>query len=287
MTSFSERMGHRAARTLVQYNSLDSETRTELWNVLMVLREILERLPDRTYPADETEARVLQGLWTWHFKKPRDEMTRASYVWGTIKSSIFEDAWYDVFDLIESLVKNLERFKTSASSELPALLPSWINGCFERNLVGYRFIGNEITPVDSTAEAEAVVSAQEDSSGLAGARHALERAVELLADRSSPDYPNSIKESISAVEAVIKKVTGEGTLGAGLNKLEAAGLTIHPALKVAWQKMYGWTSDAAGIRHAGIEAASVDQALAKYVLVASSAFVSYLVEEGRKKGLLS
>lgn len=157
---------------------------------------------------------------------------------------------------------------------------------FERFLVGFRFVGHEITPIDSTAEANAVVGAQEAVSPIAGARHALDRAVELLADRQSPDYPNSIKESISAVEAVVKKVTGQGTLGAGLGKLESVGVTIHPALKGAWSKMYGWASDADGIRHAGIEAANADQALAKYVLVTCSAFVSYLIEEGRKTGLL-
>lgn len=130
------------------------------------------------------------------------------------------------------------------------------------------------------------MSASEDASSVAGARHALERATSLLADRETPDYPNSIKESISAVEAVIKKVTGKGELSKGLMELESAGLTIHPALRSAWLKMYGWTSADDGIRHGGIEAADADQALAKYVLVTCSAFVSYLIEEGRKIGLL-
>jgi hypothetical protein len=58
-------------------------------------------------------------------------------------------------------------------------------------------------------------------------------AISLLADREKPDYPNAIKESISAVEAVVKKVTGPNDdLAAGLKKLENSGLSIHPALKV-------------------------------------------------------
>ena len=152
--------------------------------------------------------------------------------------------------------------------------------------MGYRFIGNEITPVDSNAEAEAIESALEDAVSVAGARHALERAVELLADRQNPDYPNSVKESVSAVEAVTRKVTGESTLGAGLKKLQASGLTIHPALKDGWLKLYGWASDEDGVRHGAIDAASIDQTMAKYILVSCSAFVSYLTEEGRKAGLL-
>lgn len=59
-------------------------------------------------------------------------------------------------------------------------------------------------------------------------------------------------------------------------------VTIHPALEGAWSKMYGWTSDAEGIRHAAVEAAEADQAIAKYMLITCSAFVTYLIESGRK-----
>ena len=76
------------------------------------------------------------------------------------------------------------------------------------------------------------------------------------------------------------------TLGAGLKKLETAGVSIHPALRLGWDKLYGWASDESGVRHGSIDAASVDQSLAKYMVVASSAFVSYLIEEGRKASLL-
>lgn len=286
MTSFAERIGKRAARTLAQREDLDADTRTELWNVLVTLRGILRAVRTDTYGSDTTETNVLDAVWTWEFKKPRDEMGSQDQVWARIKSSTMEGNWYDVLDLIEASVKYLDRYKTHATEDLCPTFADAFNNRFEHYLVGYRFIGNEITPVDSSAEAESVVKAQEDVGAIAGARHALDRAVELLADRQHPDYPNSIKESISAVEAVVQKVTGAGTLGAGLSRLESAGLSIHPALKSTWSKMYGWTSDADGIRHAGIAAADADQALAKYVLVVCSAFVSYLIEEGRKKGLL-
>src|SRR5699024_3571691 len=108
----------------------------------------------------------------------------------------------------------------------------------------------------------------------AGAQHHLDQAISLLSDRHAADYASSIKESISAVEAVVRTFSTGKTLGDGLNKLETAGLTIHPALKGAWQKMYGWTSDEPGVRHGGKDAADMDQSLAKYMLVACSAFRS-------------
>jgi hypothetical protein len=193
-----------------------------------------------------------------------------------------------VLDLLEAFAKqwNLHLAAHPGSEPLNLLFLTGLNNLFERELVGYRLIGLEITPVDSSAEAEAVTGALSDADPISGARHALERAVKLLTDRATPDYPNSIKESISAVEAVVKRLTGEGTFGDGLKKLEDAGLKVHPALKGAWSKMYGWASDEPGVRHGSTDAADVDQALAKYILVSCSAFVSYLVEEGRKLKLL-
>lgn len=61
---------------------------------------------------------------------------------------------------------------------------------------------------------------------------------ELLADRKSPDYRNSIKESISAVEAICKLITGsqKATLEDALRQLETKLGSVHPALKDAFRK---------------------------------------------------
>lgn len=286
MASFAERMGRRAVRTLVQSDDLDVETRTELWNVLVILRSVFRQVDIETYNQDETESQTLDAVWAWEFKQPRDERRGYEQVWGRIKKTVLEAEWFDVLDLLEAIVRYLDRYQTHTTADTWSELLKVYNDRFEHYLVGYRFIGTELTPVDSSAEADAIAGALEATDEIAGARHALNRAVELLADRQTPDYPNSIKESISAVEAVVRRITGEGTLGAGLNKVEAAGLVIHPALKGAWSKMYGYASDGHGIRHGSIEAANADQALAKYMLVTCSAFVSYLIEEGRKTSLI-
>ncbi|WP_036318138.1 AbiJ-NTD4 domain-containing protein [Microbacterium sp. B24] len=286
MASFAERMGHRQARSVVQSQSLDTDTRVELWNVLVVIRSMLDNADRETFVPDETQRRLIDAVWTWEFKNPRDEMKSFGQVWQAMKAHVLQGEWYDVLDLLEAIVKYLHKFETHLTGGHWEAVAEALNDRFETYIVGYRFIGRELTPVDSTIEADAVATAQSAVSNIAGARHALDRAIERLADRQNPDYPNSIKESISSVEAVVRKVTGESTLGAGLSQLEAAGLTIHPALKAAWSKMYGYASDSDGIRHGGIDAADADQALAKYMLVACSAFVSYLIEESRKSHLI-
>lgn len=249
---------------------------------MAVLPEVFR---ETRYP-DETESNVLTATWTWDLKEARDERPSDDAIWRRLKEIILSGDWWAVFDILEALAGNLDRYKTASTEHVVEVFAQALNATLESCLVGYRMIENKITPIDSAVETSAIVDALESIGSFEGARHHLNRAIELLADRQSPDYPNSIKESISAVESVCRKVTGEGTLGAALKKLATAGVTIHPALESAWSKMYGWTSDADGIRHGGIDAAEADQPLARYMLVTCAAFVSYVIESARKAGLV-
>ena len=66
------------------------------------------------------------------------------------------------------------------------------------------------------------------------------------------------------------------TLGKALDQLEDKGVVLHKALKGAFDKLYGFTSDANGIRHASIAPSEIDVDLATFMLVSCSAFVNYL-----------
>jgi hypothetical protein len=91
---------------------------------------------------------------------------------------------------------------------------------------------------------------------------------------------NSIKESISAVEAVCRELTGDTTLGQALKHLEDKGVVIHKMIKDEFTKCYVYTNDPnSGIRHAlmdddGTYVPTKDEAY--YMLVTCSAFVNYL-----------
>lgn len=278
-------MGLRPVRSLVQRDSLDEETRTELWNITLGLFREFEEA-HRWDDGKTTFDSVLAAIWAWEFKKPRDEQPTDGTVMGGVKNYVLKADWVDALDLIEAIVGYARRYESWRTSEL---LPTFIEGynsTFETYLVGYRFIGLKLMPLDSEVDLSAIASALDDAKPFKGARHHLDQAATLLSDRKKPDYPNSIKESISAVEAVCVAVTGEKTLGAAIKKLQSAGVKVHPALEAAWSKMYGWTSDDDGIRHGSIDAPDADQSLAKYMLVVCSAFVSHVIEMGRKAKLI-
>lgn len=109
-------------------------------------------------------------------------------------------------------------------------------------------------------------------------KHYIKAVEKLYKDK---DYSNSIKESITSVEAMCQIINGsKETLGKALNNLK---IEIHPALKSAYSSIYGYTSDENGTRHAnGIGEKNATFSEAKYMLISCSAFVNYLKENFEK-----
>ncbi|MBI2817655.1 MAG: hypothetical protein HYX72_12020 [Acidobacteria bacterium] len=94
------------------------------------------------------------------------------------------------------------------------------------------------------------------------------------------------KESISAVEALCKLITNKhkATLGDALKELEKK-LPMHQAFKNALNNLYGYTSDAEGIRHALLDESKLTPDDGKFMLVLCSAFVNYVTAVASKAGI--
>jgi hypothetical protein len=151
----------------------------------------------------------------------------------------------------------------------------------------YRVVDNEVLcPLGSDEEAKAIEKAFSDlrSSGLSGAREHLKKA---SGELTAGHFAASVRESISAVESIVRVLEPDGDFGKALAKLEAK-TNIHGALKQGFTKIYAFTSDEQGIRHALLEkgAPDVDEADALFMIGACSAFVSYLINKARSVGLL-
>ena len=138
-------------------------------------------------------------------------------------------------------------------------------------------VGQEITEITDQNQIAAIQKALEIP--LPAVRAHLNAALSMLSDKKKPDYRNSIKESISAVEAACREVAKEpkATLGDALKRITG----LHPALQKAFSSLYGYTNDASGIRHALLEEANLTKDDASFMLVACSAFVGFLYEKRR------
>lgn len=154
-----------------------------------------------------------------------------------------------------------------------------INGIFERESVGYRFVSGNIVPITDPIEIEEIEQAAENK--FEGCRNHIKKAVEYLSNREIKDYKNVIKESISAVESICKVITGNesATLGDALKVLSKKH-DLNPQLKAAFEKFYAYTNGPEGIRHAdGLFTSEVTFEEAKFMLISCSAFVNYLISE--------
>lgn len=101
----------------------------------------------------------------------------------------------------------------------------------------------------------------------------------MYSDRKSPDYRNSIKESISAIESAFSAINSEKSrsLPEAIKKAEKNGLGMHPALAKGISNIYGWTSDQDGIRHALVDTeTSVGEPEARLMLTLCSSLLGYL-----------
>lgn len=185
-----------------------------------------------------------------------------------------EGMWYRIYDFIEKYLR-------VADSEKTQRLTIEFNRILEEEVAPYRILNGLVVPIIGKSELNSI-SETIDLEYESVSKH-MTKALELYFDRKKPDYENSVKESISSVEAMCSIITGTSgvmaTLGNTLKKLKECGINIHPAMENAFKQLYGYTSDSGGIRHGSIEFVNVASEDAKYMLVSCSAFVNYLIEK--------
>ena len=287
--TFSQRMKLEPVRSVMQIGSLDKETRNALWNLISPFLRNAQARKEMTVNTD---------IWTGLYHNTLDTVPNMGsknehYIqdnelfYQFFRGKVCDDTWNQCLDFVEFIAAEDNREKWSIQcynyglNQADVYVPSAkdYNSIFEQYLVGYRFVYGEITPITAPCEIRAiedVVAATNTS-----VRELMTKAVAHLSDRRQPDYAKSVHCSISAVEAqcCILLENEKITLGQALKQLENKGVVLHPALKDAFAKLYGYTSDANGVRHGSINPSDVDQGLAKFMLVACSAFINYVISK--------
>ena len=273
---FSERHGHRPIKDSVQSDSMDTALRTGLWNILTVYcwdkvkpSDINLRQAWRISEHSNVEHYFLcVQLWVNYYKKPLDELSNDwPKVLEQLRRYFFECEWFEVYDFVEFVGANFDQ------GDFSQKFVKTCNGCLQKEMSAFRFVDGLVTSIIDDVE---IAEIEEAAVAMPGAvQEHLRRALELLSDRSVPDYRNSIKESISAIESLVAQDVGKpGSLGDLLKSMEATW-HLQPALKRAFRALYGYTSDEEGIRHAILEGSQIDFHDAKLMLILCSSFVNY------------
>jgi hypothetical protein len=299
MESFSQRKGIKPVKNVIQIDSIDNDLRNRLWDALSIFywskindKSTVEFLFDSTFarkksynPTDYPVYKMgvlLRKLWHSYFKQPID--TIEDYSPNTnkkIREYFFNCKWNEVYDFIEFVANN---YPDESNSVNPKFM-DFSNSILKEELSAYQFVGGKIAEITSEEEIAEIEEAM--NVPISPVQEHINRALELLSDRKSPDYRNSIKESISAVETICKLITSndKATLGDALKEIQKENkMEIHPALKKAFSSLYGYTSDAEGIRHGLSDEPNLDLEDARFMLVSCSAFINYLIVKSSKAG---
>lgn len=268
---FSQRKGLSPIKTALQRESMDDDLRTGLWNAY-----ILAWPPPEKFLSYEPEYLFLfRTMWHDFFKMPIDKLPDwEPHVMDQVRAWFFRASWAEVYDFVEFLLSFKSRDDHKRHCQGFVALASDV---LESEKSAYRIAGTQLVEITDDNELASIEEAISISGKFAPARDHLKTAAGFLFDRKSPDYRNSIKESISAVEAAACIITEntKATLGQALAALEQQGL--HSALSKGFANIYGYTSDADGIRHAMLCASTCDFHDAKYMLVACAGFINFLV----------
>jgi len=271
MQSFSRRYGY--ATNNIQTESMDETLRNRIWSKFYGENFDPYDVHDLDNAITNIERMMDKMGILYHY--PNSTMIRqqnAATLQGTL---ISKNKWYVMYDF-------LERYLELLDDEEAIVTAQEYNKILEEEASGYRVINGLVTPIISESEMQSIIDAS--STPYSAVNVHINKALTLFADRKKPDYENTIKESISAVEALCKIIVGDdsATLGQAVKKLETSGVKMHGAFKSALENLYGYSSDENGIRHAGVDFSNAPLEDARFMLIICSSFVNFIIEKREK-----
>lgn len=260
---FSERYGYLKPSEVIIREQITPEIQNAICNCFYTFKLDI---------GDSSYVKINEFIWRFF-------LNRQSELYNSYSDEInkyIQDAkyeWFNKFDLIE-LILSLD-YEGYYEAELNTLVQD-LNSEFERLNFGYRIVEKQIVEITSEQEIKSIEIAIENNKD--NVKLHLNNALKLFSQRPNADYRNSIKESITAVEAFTREITGEKNLN--FKRMEEEGIIIPGLLRQSFEKLYGYTNDSTtGIRHALMDETAeyvpgAEEAL--FMLVSCSAFINYL-----------
>ena len=277
---FSERYGYKPVREIIQKGSMDDNLRNGIWSLFTIY--LWNQVDYSSYQSHgnintSNLKTLIIAYWLNFFKQPIDTIPiQFEKVLYKVRSSFFNCEWHEVYSFIEETLENYPReFKKNKE-----FFTKELNKCLEKENSAYRIINNEITPITSEQEIQSIEDALKNTNQYSGVQQHLNQALKLMSDRTNPNYSKSMHDSISAVEGLAKILLEDDsiTLGKAIPKLRTK-YSLHPVLMESLNKLYGYTSDEDGVRHGSPNQSAMSYIDAKFMLVACTNFINYLMEK--------
>jgi hypothetical protein len=270
---FSYRKNIKKFKDIIHVDTIPDFARNHIWDILykFIFKQIKDpgsnmyNLGSKHFLIENQKySTLLEKIWTRIYNRSLDTIPNEYETYFNIVRNYFYGArWNDVYDFIEFVLYYYNNKE----------LIQELNEVFMEDNLGYRIIDKRVTDIINPPEIDSINESL--NSSYETVQLHFHSAIDLLYG-DKPDYRNSIKESISAVEAIanIKMNVKNEALSKLLKKMP-----LHNALKDGLAKIYAYTSDGDGIRHALMSEETLTHTDAKYLLVVCSGFVNYINEK--------
>ena len=271
--SFSQAQGDEELPGPLKLEDLSNSARTQIWNLLYFFLENSTR--------DGMHGRYLTGAWEKILRKMhcffddlalddwRNSLNRNR---TELRGHIEDDSFNRVFDRLQFIMRD---------RNCPLQFIHDLKRVFETCGLAYTSDSSPpptIFPVAASVEGTALIESLQTlrQAGLDGSTAHLRNAAQSI---NQQDWADAVRESIHAVVSVARRIDPQAskTLKPALKSIEKQGM-LHPALREALGKLYGYTSDQQGIRHELLDSASAKVGMdeAVFMLGACASFASYL-----------
>ena len=280
--SFSQAEGLEPLPIYLDLGQMPDKFRNKIWAMLY---ELLSSIGIWKTTSVTRRHPVIKYIWVDCLVKPLDQFDSSDFI-DTVKAIIFDAEYGKVFDFLELLLRFIasgpDRYGDSYAETVIEWLTQDINEVLVREKMAYYLDTSEslsFIPQASQQEGETIRDALSilNDTGFKGPQSCLFKASKAINDAR---FADAVHESISAVESIIKRISGnkKDSFNDALKKLEDNELLTHPALKKAFIRLYGYTSDEEGIRHALVfeSEANVGLEEALFMFGACASFCGYL-----------
>jgi len=216
--------------------------------------------------------KLLEDLCIMLHIEPTDNMSDSWFCTDELKGLIMDTPWYQFYDLVEGVAKELELLGNAHSIDYR----NGVNETFENNMVVWRLndkgILERVVLQDLQEKAMAVENILEQ--GFPATLQHLRKAKGFVTNLPL-DPENAIKEAVSAVESYGRFLYPKSsTFGEVIKELRK---TPFPSLiLVMMEKFYAFASSEPGVRHGSSISSTIGLADADFCLYVSIAFVDYL-----------
>ena len=269
---FSQREGIKPLPEPFRLNNIPDLVRAELVDLIIEDFRARKRLSDISGQLDENYSRVFAELNHVSYHRSYD---RSAVHKDQILRIIETGQYNEVLDLLEVY----QRFLPDQSVQ--------INRIFNKHKAAYTLITSDswhrFVPRTCIEDSVALQQNIDDLSGdkFKPVRDHLHKAITTMnmLDEDAKNFGSAINHCIGAVETACKVATGnpKADVKTTIEQMPVTSMTEHTAFRKAVVKLYGFTSDAGGLRHGG--EGEYDLADTLFMLSICAAICSYIIQK--------